>query len=104
MKRGNRKKAKMTIPLAMVAGLVGGPIAATLSAKDRFGGDWMKGIVWEGGALAGYDTDTQRWAGLSQMKKAGYAPMIAGFGVHWLAGKLGVNRMLGRAGIPFIRI
>jgi hypothetical protein len=35
---------------------------------------------------------------------ANLGPIAVGFGVHWLAGKIGVNRMLGRAKVPLIRI
>ena len=33
-----------------------------------------------------------------------YGPIALGFAVHWMASKFGVNRMLGRAKVPIIRI
>jgi hypothetical protein len=33
-----------------------------------------------------------------------YGPLAIGFAAHTIASKLGVNRMLARAGVPFIRI
>jgi hypothetical protein len=36
--------------------------------------------------------------------KYGTMPLLAGFAVHWLANKIGMNRAIARAGIPFVRI
>jgi hypothetical protein len=103
-KRKMHHKKQFTLPLAIVAGFAGGPVASTISQASRYGGDWGKAALWEAGSLVGYDTENSRYAGLSQMKKAGYLPLAIGFGVHWGAQKLGINRMIARAGIPFIRI
>jgi hypothetical protein len=103
-KRKIHSKKKFTLPLAIVAGFVGGPVAATINQKNRYSGDWGRAILWEAGSLGGYDTENSVYAGIGQMKKAGYIPLAVGFGVHWMASKFGVNKMIARAGIPFIRI
>lgn len=36
--------------------------------------------------------------------KYGLAPLAAGFVLHKVAGRVGVNRMLASAGVPFVRI
>ena len=103
-KRKMHHKKSFTIPLAIVAGFAGGPVASTISQANRYGGDYMKAILWEGGSLVGYDTENSRYAGISQMKKAGYIPLGVGFLVHFAAQKFGINRMIARAGIPLIRL
>ena len=41
---------------------------------------------------------------MANWTQAGGPAIWAGFGVHYAAQKLGLNRMIARAGIPFIRI
>lgn len=36
--------------------------------------------------------------------KYGLAPLVAGVVLHKVAGKVGINRMLATAGVPFVRI
>jgi hypothetical protein len=103
-KRTMHHKKKFTLPLAIVAGFAGGPVASTVNQANRYGGDYMKAILWEGGSLVGYDTENSRYAGISQMQKAGYLPLAVGFLVHFAAQKFGINRMIARAGIPLIRL
>jgi hypothetical protein len=102
-RRRTHHKAKFTIPLAIVAGFAGGPVASTIAYKNR-SGDWGKALMWEGGSLVGYDTENSRYAGYSQMVKAGIYPLAIGFAGHFIAQKFGINKMIARAGIPFIRI
>lgn len=99
-KRKHRSKAKATIPLAVLAGFV--PIA-----RDIVQGYTASGIQGAGhylvGGLTGYDSNTHKW-NLPWAVNHFYLPVGAGFLVHTLASRLGVNRALGRAGVPLLRI
>jgi len=51
------------------------------------------------------------WTGLDEsnnfnasLMRQGLVPALMGFLVHMIAGRLGVNRAIGRAGIPLVRI
>jgi len=96
-----RHKKKLTIPLAVVAGFI--PAATEIQKTwSFFGGPGA--IMHTTAGLIGYDTYSNEYRGLARMKEAGTYGIIAGLGVHWIASKLGVNRALGRAGIPLLRI
>ena len=94
-----RSKAGFTLPLAVVGGFA--PLA--VHALDDY---QVGGLPHLGKGLAvrttGYMIDTGKfeWSYLGQ----GLFPILAGLLVHKVAGKLGVNRTLARAGIPFVRI
>lgn len=90
------KKKQMTIPLAVVAGFV--PYGMTLW-KHRSDGNFGN---YAAADLTGYDPVTQHWS--FQYFKRGGLLILGGFAVHMIAEKIGVNRSLARAGIPFIRI
>lgn len=98
-KRRRRRSNGFTIPVAIVA-----PLA-------------MEGVetlqlVQDGNASLALDRLTQHYTGYSpnlndwkwERLKGGAIPLMIGVLVHKLAGKFGVNRALGRAGVPFIRI
>lgn len=98
----NRKKFRrgnsFKIPLAVVAGF--GPLASNLYAVSSGGPQRM---LWMGTqAITGYDTDTGVWWAPNMMK--GTIPILLGIAVHKIAGRLGINRAIGAAGIPLIRI
>jgi hypothetical protein len=98
-RKRTHRKAKMTVPLAVVAGFAPG-IGYTFTGYKSGG---FKGATDSlTYAYAGYNAGTNKFdmKGLS----IGLMPVIAGFIVHMLAGRIGVNRAIGRAGIPFIRI
>jgi hypothetical protein len=63
----------------------------------------IQGMTKEvGRIMMGYDWYTGQWNfGLTRY---GLQPMLAGLGIHWAAGKLGINRMIARAGIPIMRL
>jgi hypothetical protein len=101
-KRTIHRKKSFTIPVAIVAGFM----PAVMDVKNNvnnFGG-WGGSAIHTLAGLTGYDTVSKKYAGLSQMQAAGLYPIIAGFAIHWGASKLGINRMLARSRIPFIRI
>jgi hypothetical protein len=103
-------RAKMTIPLAIVAGFAPG-IIDTIKNGMKYG--WVQGsdsgLTTLLGDYTGVQTyDAQRvynqgaWS--TWRLKYGLYPMLGGFAAHWLASKFGINRMLARSRIPFIRI
>ncbi|GAI32548.1 unnamed protein product, partial [marine sediment metagenome] len=54
-------------------------------------------------SLTGYNYETHSWHPTDM--RYGLLPILLGMGVHKIVGsKLGVNRALGRAKVPFIRI
>ena len=98
-RRGHHRRGQFTLPIAVIAGFA--PVAT----------DFWKYTTTQGiGAamkhttaiMTGYSEDN-KWH--PENLKYGLVPILMGFGAHWLiGGKLGVNRMLSRAKIPFIRI
>lgn len=109
-KHNKHSKPKLTIPLAVVAGFLPG-IADSFFANRPFNdgsGDSMVDVfvgdftgIQTAGARAKY-AHGKTWS----TWRLGYGlyPLLAGFAVHKLAGMLGINRMLSRARIPFVRI
>jgi len=94
-----RRKPQMTIPVAVMAGMM--PLAA--SAVRGWQNETFRGLGKEVlFALTGFDTDQPGWH--PEFMKNGTYPLVAGIVVHKLAGRLGINRMLGRARIPLLRI
>lgn len=94
--KGARSRPKLTIPMAVVAGFV-----------PTITGVWSRRS--DGNAVADYLK--AGWTGLGPDNRfnlanfrVGLLPVVAGFIVHMFAGKLGINRAIARAGIPFIRI
>lgn len=94
-----RSRAGFTLPLAVIAGF--GPMTADVIHGFQTGGiaaatnDLLANVT-------GYDARGKTWS--FGLLARGMGPVVAGVLVHKLAGRLGINRALGRAGIPFIRI
>jgi len=97
--RARRSASKMTIPLAVVGGVAGMP-AITLMINDIKAGAWEK-IPAHMGEIAGVTSTGVFSFPLAQKN---LMPLLAGALVHKAAGIVGVNRMLGRAKIPIIRV
>lgn len=95
-----RSAAKMTVPVAVIAGFV--PMGADILSAYRVAG--AQGAI-EHLALCttGYDPSDGKFKPMFAFQKL-YGPLIAGVMVHKIAGYLGVNRALGRAKVPFLRI
>lgn len=95
MKRKHFHK-KFTLPLGVIAGFVplGVGIWNRKSNPSSIGGYVLGSLT---GYVPGVGFNTQYMAD-------GAMPIMAGFLAHYLAGRLGVNRALGRAGVPLIRI
>jgi len=89
----------MTIPLAPVLGLTAGLIGP---AKDMIDGNVEFAVNKLKYSYLGIRPDgTLDPMGLVN----GMLPIVAGALVHkYVGGKLGVNRMLGNAGVPVIRL
>jgi len=100
MRRRARTKAKMTIPVGVIAGFM--PLAVNTYTHFRSGG--IKGAGVEATRImTGWNQETQKWE--SWRLRYGLLPMVLGFAVHkFIGGSLGVNRMIAAAGIPLIRI
>lgn len=94
-----RSKGGFTVPVAVLAGF--GPMATDVIHGFQTGGitsaanDLLANVT-------GYDARSKTWSFALLAK--GMGPVLAGVMVHKLAGKLGINRALGRAGVPFLRI
>jgi hypothetical protein len=90
----------MTIPLAAIAGFI--PLAGVMATSFKQGGVELAGSNLVSN-LTGYDIPTKTW-NFGYMQK-GTIPIVAGLLAHKLIGqKLGVNRMLANAGVPYIRL
>lgn len=98
-KKSNGKKKSFTISVALVAGLMA---PAVKLWEARAGG--ISGVTREAGRiLTGFDFWNGTWNFATM--RYGLLPVVGGLAVHWLVGnKLGLNRMIARAGIPFVRI
>lgn len=98
--RTRRAKAQMTIPVAALAGFL--PLAGVVATSFQQGGIQLVGNNLVSN-LTGYDIPSKTWK-LAYMEK-GLIPIVAGLLAHKVIGqKLGVNRMLARSGVPFIRL
>jgi len=99
VKRARHKAAGMTLPLAVVAGFI--PLAMSGLAGFKEGG--VEGL---GHQLAmgttGYDHREHKFRGGALVN--GLGPILLGIMVHKFAGKMGINRAIAGAGVPFVRI
>lgn len=100
-----RKAKQLTIPVSIVAGFV--PGIANVVAHRRGGAEEMAAeasriyLGWAGTNRFGYN-DTLGFH--PYLLKFGTLPIIMGALAHkFIGGKLGVNRALQAAGVPFIR-
>ncbi|GAH92552.1 unnamed protein product [marine sediment metagenome] len=99
-KRRRYRSSGIKIPLGIVAGFA--PYVIDLKKgydADGFQGMGMYGIR----SLTGYDYIGHEWH-FADMS-FGLFPILMGMGIHkFIGGTLGINRALGRAKIPLIRI
>lgn len=109
-KRKMHHKAKMTIPIAIVAGFVPGVLDVIHNGTTNgWTGSSESGMSTLLGDFMGIQTkeaqEVYHVGGWSPWRlKYGLYPAAAGFLMHWGAQKFGINRMIARAGIPLIRI
>ncbi len=96
-RRSFRRAKKMTIPMAVVGGFVPTALGVWSRRSDatEIGNFLQRG--W-----TGIEPGTGKF-NMANLRLGAF-PVLAGFLVHMIAGKLGVNRAIARAGIPLIRI
>jgi len=96
-KNVKKKKPQMTIPIAIVAGFVPGAMSLyeARSSPETFGRQASR-------IYTGFDPVGGKY-NLQDMR-FGTFPIFGGFLVHKVASALGVNRALGAAKMPFLRI
>ena len=90
-----RRRTKMTIPLAVVAGFV--PIAVGVYNR-RSSSQSMADFL-----LSSFTGISNGQFNIQNMR-TGLFPIAGGFLVHMIASRLGINRTLARAGIPLLRV
>lgn len=95
----HHRRAGFTLPVAVLAGFT--PLAYEVLGGYRAGG------IANAGSRAlimttGYNTQDGKWH--PEMMLRGLGPIVLGMLVHKAAGRIGVNRALSRAGVPFVRI
>ena len=100
MAKNGKRKQKLTIPLAVVGGFI--PITNEVIYWGKQGG--LQAISQKiPSRLFGYEPSTGKFT--TANLRLGLYPIVAGFLVHKvIGGMLGINRMLARSGVPFIRI
>lgn len=99
MAKKRRRQPKPTIPLATLLGTAAGMIQP---ARRIAQGDTDGGMIELVKNYTGYDAGFNEWKFQHLWK--GLAPMLGGMAVSMVASSLGVNRRLGKAKIPFLRI
>ena len=96
-KKAKGRKKTFTLPLLILAGLAPG-----LYNMWAFRNGGVSAVVGQAGRIyLGYDVTGERNFG---NLRYGTLPIVAGVLGHYLASKLGINRALGRAGVPVIRL
>ena len=101
VRRASRKARGFTIPIAAVLGFT--PILADAWNNSRGTGGLETAARVVARNLTGYDPYSRTWS-MAYLSR-GLFPIILGVGVHRIVGSmLGVNRMLGQARVPFLRI
>jgi len=98
-KRRSSRRGNFTIPLAVVGGFA--PLAGLVINGFRTGGIEY-GLKELSTYSTGYIPQENRWSWPHLAR--GMGPVVAGMLVHKVAGKLGVNRALGAAGVPWLRV
>ena len=98
-KSPKHRRPKFTISAAVVAGFM--PLVSRAITGFQ-GNGWYGAGDGVLSGLTGYSTFDKKWHG--DVMAANLGPIVAGVVIHKLAGKLGVNGALARAGIPFLRI
>lgn len=98
-KKKKTRRVKPTFSLAVAGGFI--PMATKTIGRAQ-----TEGIEGAGDELArsltGYSPKNKNWSWT--YLKTGLFPIGAGVIVHKVASALGINRAIGRAKIPFVRI
>jgi hypothetical protein len=100
---GHRRKAKFTIPLAVVGGFM--PFASWSYTTIRADGHWNGFATWSKYAPKRFIPINESGKFDASKLSVGIVPILMGFAVHrFVGGKMGVNKALARMGIPLIRL
>jgi len=99
VKKVARKAKGMTLPLAVVGGLLPGA-TAVITTGTKTG--WEAAGRTAGFIYTGYDYTTGKWS-IDNMR-LGLMPLVVGVLVHKVASRLGINRAIASTGLPFVRI
>ena len=98
-KKTRRRGKAFTIPLTVAAPLGYTGYNAYLYARNQSVPDALDKLSkW----YTGYSLETGRWSAANL--SFGLFPLVLGMFAHKVANRLGVNRALGSAGIPIIRV
>lgn len=107
--RGGRSVARrrnpgMRLPVALIAGLAPGLLASVKGIQQAAAtGQPERAAAVPVALYTGFDINSGRWS--SAPLRVGLFPLIIGMLVHkFVGGQLGLNRALGSAGVPFVRI
>lgn len=96
-KKVRSRAKKFTLPLALVGGMV--PVVVGVwnrkSSGTEIGQYLQRGFTGIEPTDGKFKLDNLR---------LGAMPLVGGFLVHMIASKLGLNRAIGRSGLPVIRI
>lgn len=97
--RNRTRTRHLTLPLAAIAGFA--PLVVSTLNTWRDSGR-TAGVRHLGAALTGYDYLSKDWK-VARLAD-GTLPILIGLMFHRIMSMLGANRMLSRAGVPYIRI
>lgn len=93
-----RRSRNITISAAMTAGIVAYGAQVAHSRQEGIYGMTRAAVLYG----TGFDMYSNRF--YFQFLNRGLFPVLGGMALHFLANRLGVNRMIARAGIPLVRI
>lgn len=102
-KRKHRRRNGMTLPLAIIGGLVPAALDVGHAIQDY---GWLAGLDHVSLCTTGITSKPDghiEWHPGHAARKL-WLPLGTGILVHKLAARLGVNRMIASTGIPFVRI
>lgn len=100
-KATRRRRNGFTIPVAMAFPIL---TVGTDYVEDIQSMGFKEATRWLTGKLTGYYAQPNWPDWRAKHMKHAALPIAVGFGIHWLAGKFGINRALARTGIPILRV
>lgn len=96
--RSVHHKTQITIPITYVVGML--PLAGRAVELYKLGG--VQELKYLSQAFVPFDLNSKKW--FTGDLIYGLYPILGAAVVHKIADKLGVNRALKSAGVPFIRV
>ncbi|MDD1679403.1 MAG: hypothetical protein LUO93_09525 [Methanomicrobiales archaeon] len=101
-KRRHGGHRKFTLPVAPLAGLAAGmyePVSNAMRGDFKAAIDWT---LFNYLGFGGFRTGVLSWHPEGLWR--GAMPLIVGVAAHKLAGRLGINRAIAKAGVPILRV